>query len=214
VVIATVDLEKVFAAYPATKRAKDEINRLILIKENEIAAKRAEIFALDEEVAKLQAAARQAPPPPALPPAVSTETAAPLMSVTSETLPGMSSAPQIQGMSASSAAAVSTEAASGAAAPAPADPETVVLSRKEKELSDRKQDLRAMERSVEKNLLALEEAKTKTILAKIFSALQELSQEKSVDMIVDKNAILWGSPKLDLTDSLLQKLKTRIIEDE
>ena len=74
--------------------------------------------------------------------------------------------------------------------------------------------MRKIERNAEKNLEELEEAKTKTLLAKIYFSVRELAEEKNVDMVVDKNAILWGASRLDLTDDLLRKLKSAMIERE
>lgn len=189
IVIATVDLERVFAAYPATKKAKEELGRLILIKENEIATKRAEVFALTEEIAKLKST-EPAPPAPPPPP---------------ETLPGMPASTQTMVTTPLDTPPPST--------PTPAmTPEAI--SQREVDLKRKKEELKLLERGAEKNLEDLEQAKTKTILAQIYIGLRELAQEKGVDMIVDKNSILWGASKLDLTDPLLQKLKHKVIENE
>lgn len=198
VVIATIDLERIFQAYPGTKKAKEELEKLILIKENEIAGKRAEIFRLTEELARLKtqsSSSNSAPPPPS--------TATPQSST--ETLTGGSTAAMdLPGFSQPEPAAPNIDAGA----------EQAAVNQKEAELKTKKEELRRMEREAEKNLEALEEAKTKTLLAKIYFAVRELAEEKNVDVVVDKNAILWGASKLDLTDELLRKLKSAMIERE
>ncbi len=187
VLIATVDLDKVFQAYPGTKKAKEDLERLVLLKENEIAAKRAEIFRLTEELARLRATPALTPSLPGFVPAsVALDTAS------------------VQG---------STEP-SVATPVAPSAPIDSRLETMEGQIKTKKKELRKIEKDAEKNLEDLEEAKTKTLLAKIYFSLRELAEEKNVDMIVDKNAILWGSSRLDLTDDLMRRLKSAMIEAE
>lgn len=192
VLIATVDLEKVFQTYPATKKAKQELERLVLLKENEIAVKRAEIFRITEEIAKIKAA-----PPP---------------------LPGFESGQAVPAAAETlSTGATQSLLVSSAPSVAPIVPPALnapVIEELEAQLKTKQLELRQMEKNAEKNLEELEEAKTKTLLAKIYFSLRELAEEKHVDMIVDKNAILWGSSKLDLTDELMRKLKSVMIESE
>ncbi len=197
-VIATVDLERVFRAYPETKRAKEELEKLILFKENEIAAKRAEIFRLTAEMKQSATAAPPAPPTP--PPATEqppTTAVLPDATTTTIALPGFEVTPSTPPIS----------------PPAVEQPPSQATNFEGK-LTTLKQELARLERQAERNLEDLEEAKTKTLLAKIYATLKELSQEKGVDMLVDKNAILWGAPELDLTDDLLKKLKIKTIERE
>lgn len=160
VVIATVDLEKVFQVYPATKKARQDLEGIIVVKETEIASKRVEVFKLIEDIQKIKAQ-------------VQIDTTTPT---------------------------------------APVD--AAALTQKEEELKNKKEELKTLQKNVEKNLEDLEQAKAKTLLGRVYEALKELAQEKNVDIIVDKNAILWGSSKLDLTRDLIEKLKSKYIESE
>ncbi|MBI4369659.1 MAG: OmpH family outer membrane protein [Elusimicrobia bacterium] len=216
VTIATIDLEKVFQAYPETKKARGELEKLILIKENEIAAKRAEIFILKEDIAVLKIkAALAVPVGPAIPEAKDTP---PSVAASSETIAGSTDSLTADLLMMTTVAAA---AAPPAAEAGPLNVSVVSLETINAEIADKEEgmrrktaELKGLERSAERNLEDLERAKTKTLLAKIYFTLRELAQEKNVDMIVDKNAILWGSSWLDLTDELIRKLKTVMIERE
>ncbi|MFC1520823.1 OmpH family outer membrane protein [Elusimicrobiota bacterium] len=203
-IIATIDLEKVFRAYPATKQAKEELEKLILIKENEIASKRSEIFQVMVTISNLKAAdqrVRETTPAQEQKPQVAIATTTLALPTTSQALPGIAfvEPEQAQQTQAPDNQAVSTKS---------------IIDEKEKELRGLEEELRHMERNIEDSLIDLEEAQTKTIMAAIYTSLKELAEEKNVDMIVDKNAILWGAPHIDLTELLLAKLKTRLIEIE
>ncbi|MBI4668556.1 MAG: BamA/TamA family outer membrane protein [Elusimicrobia bacterium] len=205
-VIATIDLERIFQAYPGTKKAREEMEKLILIKENEIAAKRAEIFSLVEEIALLKSQAVQ-------PQTAATDQSGPPASLfaqnqtgaSTDTLTGAATSQALPGLNAAPAPAPT------AVLPAVSNPQ---IEQKEALLKTKKEELKRLERDAEKNLESLEEAKTKTLLAKIYVAVKELAEEKNVDMVVDKNAILWGASRLDITEELMRRLKTAMIERE
>lgn len=48
---------------------------------------------------------------------------------------------------------------------------------------------------------------TDRILVKIYNAIQELSREEKVSVVVDKKSILYGHKAVDLTDKLIKKLE-------
>jgi|GEM_PF-4916982 len=210
VVIATVDLEKVFQAYPGTKKAKEDLENIILVKENEILTQRSAIFQLTQEINQLRPNVSSAP---AIAPASSTET---LKTATTTQIATMVSTATVQTAAVISTTTVTT--VPGLELPATAtiaiSTTTTLIAQKEVELAQKQEILKTLERNTETNLEALEEAKTKTLLGRIFLSLRELAEEKNVDIIVDRNAILWGSSKLDLTLDLLEKLKSKYIEKE
>ncbi len=229
VVIATVDLEKVFQAYPGTKKAKEDLENIILVKENEILTQRSAIFQLTQEINQLRPNVSSAP---AIAPASSTET---LKTATTTQIATMVSTATVQtaavistttvttvpGLELPATATVPTTQSFGGRWPATGGSPAVTISttniliaQKEVELAQKQEILKTLERNTETNLEALEEAKTKTLLGRIFLSLRELAEEKNVDIIVDRNAILWGSSKLDLTLDLLEKLKSKYIEKE
>ena len=81
------------------------------------------------------------------------------------------------------------------------------LTRKERELSLKEEELRQAQRQSERELLEYEGRKSELILGRIYVALKELAIKEEVSVIVDKRSILFGQNAVDLTGKLLKRLE-------
>ncbi|HCC46687.1 MAG TPA: hypothetical protein DEQ38_00990 [Elusimicrobia bacterium] len=81
------------------------------------------------------------------------------------------------------------------------------LTRKERELSLKEEELRQAQRQSERELLEYEGRKSELILGRIYVALKELAVKEEVSVIIDKRNILFGQNAVDLTGKLIKKLE-------
>jgi Skp family chaperone for outer membrane proteins len=61
--------------------------------------------------------------------------------------------------------------------------------------------------SAERNLLDAESRRTDQVLARLYRAVSEVARREGVSVVVDKTAILYGHPAVDLTDRVLAYLR-------
>jgi Skp family chaperone for outer membrane proteins len=59
----------------------------------------------------------------------------------------------------------------------------------------------------ERNLLDAESRRTDQVLARLYRAVSEVARRDGVSVVVDKSAILYGHPAVDLTDRVLAHLR-------
>lgn len=81
------------------------------------------------------------------------------------------------------------------------------LTKKERELSVKEEELRQAQRQSERELLEYEGRKSELILGRIYVALKELAVKEEVSVIIDKRNILFGQNAVDLTGKLIKKLE-------
>jgi Skp family chaperone for outer membrane proteins len=81
------------------------------------------------------------------------------------------------------------------------------LSKKDDELKQKEEDLRAFQKQAERELLEYESHRSELLLGRIYLALKELAVKEEVSVIVDKRNILYGQNAVDLTDKLIKKLE-------
>lgn len=81
------------------------------------------------------------------------------------------------------------------------------LTKKERELSIKEEELRQAQRQSERELLEYEGRKSELILGRIYVALKELAVKEEVSVIIDKRNILFGQNAVDLTGKLIKKLE-------
>ena len=108
-------------------------------------------------------------------------------------------APQVAG---SSPTAVSS---STTVTPQTPDLESLIRQNTE-ELKNKEKDLKSFQATAEKELTALESRKSQVLLGKIYQVLQQVAHDEGVSVVVDKGAILYGQPAVDLTEKLLKRL--------
>jgi len=234
--IGYVDLERVFVEHPETLKAKENFQKDLSFREKYINGRKEEIFALRAELEKLRreletlrslagcevlpstaAATGQTPPQPLtycpdppLPPypfemveeAVSTAAVAgPVpyadLALVRRTEPVLS------------AGQTGQEALLRALAPLTpvAEMETNITERMQ-ELKDKEAALTQYKKTAEQDLLKLENSRTRYILGKIYIIMKDLADEEGLSVVVDKKNILFGQRAVDLTDKLLERLRS------
>lgn len=85
------------------------------------------------------------------------------------------------------------------------------LKNKKKEqgtiLKQKNDELNKQTQNYEDTLAKMEDRKTQEILGKIYDTLIIVAKEEELDLIMDKNYILFGEKGVDITEKLLKRLK-------
>ncbi|MBI3292078.1 MAG: OmpH family outer membrane protein [Elusimicrobia bacterium] len=86
--------------------------------------------------------------------------------------------------------------------------------RKQDELAAKRQELAKLEtafqdlrRQIEQEIHRMEEEKSLAVMARIYRALEEVANEESVTLIVDRQHVLYSKSALDLTEAVKQRLR-------
>lgn len=229
--IGYVDIDRVFKEYSGTTGAREEFIAEIKKKEDFLNAKKTAVFTLKAEIAKLrqerefaltlpslletrrsveEAAAAQASTqaPAAIPPAASTAAVPPEGSTAAAAaLPaGITALPGMDGIDMPGVSKVPVSYFKFSVSTSVPEID-LALQKKETELKNREEDLRASQRQAEKDLLDYESRRSEMLLGRIYVALKELATKEEVSVIVDKRSILFGQNAVDLTGKLLKKLE-------
>lgn len=77
----------------------------------------------------------------------------------------------------------------------------------EKELAQKRGDLKALREKTEKELADMENRRSEIILGKIYAALRHVATEEGISVVVDKGSTLYGRKTVDLTDKLLEHIR-------
>jgi len=85
--------------------------------------------------------------------------------------------------------------------------ESVLISLKQQELTEKRKALEQERLKAEQELVDYERRRSQAILGKIYIILRELAEESQVSVVVDKSHILYGTPQVDLTDKLRERLR-------
>lgn len=218
--IGYVDIDRVFKEYSGTLNAREEFLSEIRKKEETVNQRKAHIYTLKAEIAKLKQEREFALTLPGLlktqeqmdkaskpeQPAVSTTT----ITGSTNTIPaevphGLAGMP---GMGIDMPGINKVPVNYFKFSVSTAIPEIdAALGSKETELRQREDELKLYQRQIELELLEYESRKTELILGRIYLALKELAVKEEVSVIVDKRNILFGHNAVDLTDKLLKKLE-------
>lgn len=180
--IGMVDIEMIFREFPETRRGKGDLEKEINAAQVQIEEKEADIEELQKEVDEMNAAKDK-----------------------TGNLPGMTLQ---QG-------ATAPALAEGTTAQAVPDPKAKekdekdfvkLLSSKNELLAKKKEELAAFKKESEMNLLAFEERRSREILDKLYRTLEQIAREEGLDIVLDKNNVLYGQPVVDLTEKLKKRL--------
>jgi len=133
--------------------------------------------------------------------------------------------PQSQGAVLSSSTSAAPEVAVKSSAPAQmtiANPEQeikdklVLISDKEKgiealknEIEKSKAALSELRKKDKKELEALENKQSETVMADLYQVIEEVAKEEDLTVIMDKNNILYGKSAKNVTDKVRQRLRGR-----
>lgn len=80
------------------------------------------------------------------------------------------------------------------------------IKRIEEKIQKNEAALTQFEKQAESDLASYEEAQTRQLLGKIYTALKRLSEQEEISVVVDKRNILYGKNTVDLTQKLLTLL--------
>lgn len=101
-----------------------------------------------------------------------------------------------------------------AAAPPAVDPSVARLIELDGLIAARLNEIGPLEASLEReqtlaerNLLDAESRRTDQVLARLYRAIGDVARRDGVSVVVDKSAILYGHPAVDLTDRVLAHLR-------
>lgn len=86
---------------------------------------------------------------------------------------------------------------------------TAGVDEQKKELARRKSEMSKKARDNKDSLSKLEESKTASVLADIYQILEKMTVEENIDIVIDKNNVLYGQPTQDLTDKVIERLQGR-----
>ncbi|MFH1379266.1 MAG: OmpH family outer membrane protein [bacterium] len=195
--IGMVDMELIFREFPETRRGQQDLEKEISNAQVKINTKQQEIDALQKEVDEMQ-------------------------SVENETgqLPGM-----MQPGSQTDEFEVDSSTDTIEITDINNEEETVQNSKNENKSNDGDEqdfkkllagkteeiikltdELEKFRKDSEVNLLQFEERKSREILEKLYRILEQIAQEEKLDIILDKNYVLYGRPAVDLTGRLKGRL--------
>lgn len=206
-VVAFVDMERVYKEFPETRKARQEyLDQADKMKQT-LADKAAELSDLREQLAVLRdASAADAggggpfPAPSALPAAATSPAKG-----YSPVAPAASSSTVSTPLTAAPAFSTSTASIPRPAAPPP--PLPVNLGQREQNLADQETALAQAKADAARALSDFEKKRAAQIFGKLYTALVQLADERGVDIVLDKSALLYGQGSLDLTEDLSRRVR-------
>ncbi|MCM2267062.1 MAG: hypothetical protein NDI60_04725 [Elusimicrobiales bacterium] len=229
--IGYVDIDRVFKEYSGTTGAREEFIAEIKKKEDAVNARKAGIFTIKAELAKLrqerefaltlpslletqrsvaEAAVKASTQPAALPPMAAIELSTGIPAASTETpaaLPqNLQGLPGLDGIDMPGVAKVPVNHFKFSVSTSVPEIDAA-LARREEELRVKEEELRLFQRMAERELLEYESRKGEILLGRIYVALKELAVKEEVSVIVDKRNILFGQNAVDLTGKLLKRLE-------
>lgn len=196
--IGVVDIEMIFREFPETKRGQKELENELKKAQEQIEVKKKEIEELQKEIDEMDAVEEK-----------------------TGNLPGMKLSRDATGqagvdVSTSTGAALDVEARESGQEFLKDKKDTKKkedqkgfekLYKSKKELLQKKKDeLGKFIKESEANLLAMEERRSREILEKLYRVLEKIAREESLDVILDKNYVLYGQPAIDVTEKLKKRL--------
>lgn len=82
-----------------------------------------------------------------------------------------------------------------------------LIAARQAEIANLEAQLEREQSAAERNLLDAESRRTDQVLARLYRAVSEVARRDGVSVVVDKSAILYGHPAVDLTDRVLAHLR-------
>lgn len=86
---------------------------------------------------------------------------------------------------------------------------TAVIDAHKKDMDLKKSELSKKVRDNKDALVKLEETKTASVLEDIYRILDKMAVEENINVVIDKNNVLYGQPGQDLTDKVIERLQGR-----
>ncbi|HAZ07261.1 MAG TPA: hypothetical protein DCZ01_01785 [Elusimicrobia bacterium] len=214
--VGFVDMQRLFSASPDSARAKESFEELVRQAEERLNLKKAEAakLRLDLEALKVEreTLARSTPTAAAAPESAK-------ISPRTLALPGMTpleaspTSPPAASTSAPAAPAVvvSTIAAPATGAAILQNQRLLELDGRiiglQADLDHKEAEIKRERQEADKGLIGVEGRKTDQVLARLYRAINEVAHREGVSVVVDKTAILYGHPAVDITDKVLKHLR-------
>lgn len=204
--VGFIDMQRLFSASPDSARAKESFEELVRQAEERLNLKKAEAAKsrLDLETLKVEreTLARSTPTAAAAPEPAK---------ISSRTL-------ALPGMTPLEASPTSPPTASTAAPAAPMTGAAILQNQRLLELDGRiiglqadldhkEAEIKRERQEADKGLIDVEGRKTDQVLARLYRAISEVARKEGVSVVVEKTAILYGHPAVDLTDKVLKHLR-------
>lgn len=199
--VGYVDIEKVFAAHPLTKRLQDEFNAEVEKKKASVSDQQAAIEGMKQVVkssstmimqmkVELEQMKQNMNSPVAQQPPVAEGTAAPVAVSTEAAKPAVD------------AAAVAAKERDIKAGETELESIKTLIAKREKDLCDYTDQCK-------RDITELESKQTNAVLQDIYGILEKITEENNLSMIMDKSNVLYGQPGEDYTDKVLERLQGR-----
>ena len=81
------------------------------------------------------------------------------------------------------------------------------MTQREQTLAEEESSLALAKAEAAKKLAEFEKKRAAQIFGKLYTALMQLADERGVDIVLDKSALLYGQGALDLTDDLSRRVR-------
>lgn len=81
------------------------------------------------------------------------------------------------------------------------------LSELNSQIEQQNKSLVETKTGAERELIAMEERRSLSILGKIYKTMEKLAEAEGVSVVVDKSSVLYGVPGVDLTEKLQKRLR-------
>lgn len=78
--------------------------------------------------------------------------------------------------------------------------------KRQEAINKKKQELAVIAEEARKVLVEKEQALTKGIIDKITKTIEIIAKENEIDLVVEKNSIVYGNEKLDITQEVIKRL--------
>lgn len=80
-------------------------------------------------------------------------------------------------------------------------------TKRQEAIGAKKQELATVAEEARKTLAEREQVLTKSIIDKIAKTIEAIAKEKGIDLVVEKNSIVYGNERLDITKEVIERLK-------
>ncbi len=207
--VGYVDMQRLFKSSPDAARAKEGLEELVRQAEERVNIKKAELLRLRQEFGSLKIERNELEKSvPAMP--------APPSAPLSSTLPSKSTEPPNAVLVAvgttTAALVVSTATVLPLAVTGPTVAQRLLefdgkIAAKQVQIDHIQDEIDHERLDSEHALLDAEGRKTDQVFARLYRVISEVAKHEGISVVVDKSAMLYGHPALDLTDKVLKQLR-------
>jgi len=81
------------------------------------------------------------------------------------------------------------------------------LQQIEQEINTKKQIVKQKQTEIESEIEKMKQKTEVEIYAELYKIIKQIAQQEGLNVVIDKSGILYGEPKIDITDKVLKKIK-------